>query len=140
MSKYLVVANQTAISDELTHALVDRSKADRAAQFILIVPATPVEHLLTHEEGEAQQIAARRAGRALTHLVDAGIPIVGAHVGATSLDTAIEEALREHASDFNGIIISTLAPASSRWSSPDLTSRLESRFKLPVTHISTSVT
>ncbi len=137
MSKFLVVANQTAISAELTGALMEKAKGDRAAQFILVVPATPVEHLQTHEEGEARQIAARRAGRALTHLVDAGIPIVGAHVGAISLEDAIGEALAEHTSDFDGIIISTLPPAASRCYSSDLASKLESRFKLPVTHIET---
>ena len=53
MSNYLVVAHQTATSPELLRraSVADR---DSGALFTLLVPATPVVHLLTWEEGETQ--------------------------------------------------------------------------------------
>ena len=135
MSKYLVVANQTVTSEELTRCLLERADRELGAQFVLVVPATPVEHLLTPEQGEATQIAARRAGRALTHLTDAGVPVVGAYVGGASLITAIDDAIRERVSEYAGIILCTLPIGTSRWFEPDLVQRLEFAFHLPVTHV-----
>jgi GABA permease len=135
MGLYLVVANQTALSLELTQALLEKAALEPDAEFILVVPATPVEHLLTHEEGQARQIAARRAGMALTHLTDAGVPVVGAYVGGSSLVVAIDEALRQHGSEHRGIIVCTFPKGVSRWLEPDLLSRLQTAFHLPVTHV-----
>jgi len=135
MSLYLVVANQTALSAELTQALLTKVALEPGTEFVLIVPATPVEHFITYEEGKARQIAARRAGVALNHLTQAGVPIMGAHVGGSSPITAIDEAISEHRSEYAGIIVCTFPPGMSRWLEPDLMSRLEATFHLPVTHI-----
>ncbi len=136
MGLYLVVANQTALSDELTTALLDKVKLDESAEFVLVVPATPVEYFLNQEEGHARQIAARRAGRALIHLTDAGVPIVGAHVGEASLAEAIDAAISQHTREYKGIIICTYPPSVSRWlTGQDQLLRLEAAFHLPVTQV-----
>ena len=135
MGNYLVVANQTLLSPELTDGLLKAIEADPAARFVLVVPATPVEELLSNESGAASQIAARRAGWALIQLTDLGVPVESAHVGGTSLTVAINEAIAEHQADFVGIIVSTFPAGLSQWFEPDLSQRLELAFHLPVTHI-----
>src|ERR1700675_4552955 len=104
MGKYLVVANQTALSPELRDCLVEKAKNEPGAEFVLVVPASPIEHLVEREEGQPRQVASRRAGRALISLTSAGIPIVGAHIGAGSLVTAIDEAIAERTKEYEGII------------------------------------
>ena len=52
MSNYLVVAHQTATSPELLRRASEIADRDSGALFTLLVPATPVVHLLTWEEGE----------------------------------------------------------------------------------------
>ena len=42
MGTYLVVANQTAISDELVAGLRAKRNEDSSAEFFLVVPATPI--------------------------------------------------------------------------------------------------
>jgi hypothetical protein len=135
MGSYLVVANQTAISEELIQGLRDKVQEDRSAEFFLLVPATPSEHLLTQEGGSPRQIAARRAGRALTALTDAGLPIVGAQVGAATPREAIETEMHQRPGLYDGIIICTLPEGLSRWLDADLPYRLEQIFRRPVTHI-----
>jgi hypothetical protein len=135
VSTYLVVANQTAISRELSDALVEKTKQERSAEFILVVPATEIDKMVLPEAGQARQVAARRAGRALTHLTDLGVPIVGAHIGGSSLMTAIDDAIRERAIKYDGIIISTFPPGVSSWLNGDMLKKLETAFNLPVTHI-----
>jgi hypothetical protein len=135
MGKYLVVANQTAISGELADALLVKAQEDPAAQFVLVVPASPVEHLQS-ETGDPKQIAARRAGQSLVYLTDLGVPIVGAHVGAGSLVEAIDEAIQERSREYEGIILGTFPLGESRWFvEPDLRERLQASFHLPVSHI-----
>ena len=133
MASYLVVANQTALGPELRQALFERTALDAAAEFVLVVPATPVETLVSMEEGHARQIAARRAGHALTGLTEAGLPIVGAFVGAPSLFEAIEEAFST--GKYSGIILCTFPEGASRWLRPGLVESLERAFKVQVTHV-----
>jgi hypothetical protein len=64
MARYLIVAHQTAGSPELLERVRALAAADPAASFTLLVPATPTGHLLHNwEEGEARQLARRRAAR-----------------------------------------------------------------------------
>ena len=135
MATYLVVANQTAISPELTAALLEKTKEEPQANFFLLVPATQLEHLVIGEEGQAREIAARRAGKALTHLTDAGIHIVGAGVGAASPEEAVGMELRARPNVYDGIIISTFPKGASRWLETGAGPAMEQRFSLPVTHV-----
>ena len=64
MSSYLVVAHQTATSPELLQRLSELAAEDPQAEFTLLVPATPLTHLLVWEEGETYQVAENRAEEA----------------------------------------------------------------------------
>jgi len=139
MAAYLVIANQTAISDELVRGLQAKLNEDPGAEFFLLVPATPAKHLLTNEGGSARQIAARRAGKALTFLTDAGIPIIGAQVGAPTPVEAIESEMHQRPGLYDGIILSTFPEGVSRWLDHDLPYRLQQKFRRPVTHIISAV-
>src|SRR2546423_1443963 len=69
--RYLVVAHQTAVSDELLRCLREQAAASPDASFVLLVPATPVQDLLGWEDltgqnqQDSQSISARRAEEAL---------------------------------------------------------------------------
>ena len=78
MARILIVAHQTAGSPELLERVRALAADDPAADFTLLVPATPTGHLLHNwEEGEARQLARRRAAEALETLTAAEPPING---------------------------------------------------------------
>ena len=54
MKRYLILANQTASSPELTNAIRQILGKEGDAEFVLLVPATPVEELLDWQEGNDQ--------------------------------------------------------------------------------------
>ena len=76
MALYLVVAHQTAASPELLEKLKEIDAEDADAEFVLLVPATPVGHLLTWTEGESQEVARTTAWDAAHRLRDAGLSLV----------------------------------------------------------------
>ena len=61
MPRYLVLANQTAASPELTNAVREIVGKDADTEFVLLVPATPVEDLLDWQDGDSETIAKRTA-------------------------------------------------------------------------------
>jgi hypothetical protein len=65
MPRYLIVAHQTAESPELVECVRALAGEDPTSIFSLLVPATPVQHLLTWWEGEKQAIARESAMRAI---------------------------------------------------------------------------
>ena len=64
MAQYLIVAHQTATSPELLDRASELAGKDPLASFTILVPATPVVHLLTWEEGETNEIAGQKAKEA----------------------------------------------------------------------------
>jgi hypothetical protein len=134
MARYLVVAHQTAESEELIEHLHGRAAADPSAEFVLLVPATPVGHLLAWEEGESVEVAKRRADDAAGRLRERGIRITGAIAGDPSPLLAVDDELRRRP-EYDGLIVSTLAPGVSRWLGLDVISRLRARVELPVSHV-----
>ena len=52
MATYVLLAHQTALSEALAGAPRSFARRDPAAEFVVLVPATSVGHLLTSEEGE----------------------------------------------------------------------------------------
>ena len=85
MARYLIVAHQTAGSPEPLERVKALAAADPAAEFTLLVPATPTGHLLHNwEEGEARQLARKRAAEAMQSLGAAGVPVAAARVGSHS--------------------------------------------------------
>jgi hypothetical protein len=136
MARYLIVAHQTAGSPELLERVRALAAADPAAEFTLLVPATPTGHLLHNwEEGEARQLARRRAGEAMAALAEAGVPVAAARVGSHSPLEAVGDELQARPGYYQRIVLSTFPPGVSRWLKGNLPAILERRFRLPVDHV-----
>jgi len=78
MARYLAVAYQTAETPEFIDAVRHAAEQDPAAEFVLLVPATPVSKLATWTEGEAGALAAEKAVAARRQLEHAGVRVVDA--------------------------------------------------------------
>jgi bacterioferritin len=135
MPRYLVLANQTASSAELTSAVREIVAKDADTEFVLLVPATPMEDLLDWQDGDNETIAKRTARAAQDHLAGVGAKVVRTEVGDASPVKAIENELEQHQEKYDGIIISTLPLQRSRWVALDQPRRIERRFKVPVRHV-----
>jgi hypothetical protein len=135
MARYLIVAHQTAGSPELLERVTALAAADPGAEFTLLVPATPTGHLLHNwEEGEARQLARKRAAEAMASLTAAGIPVAAARVGSHSPLEAVGDELQARPG-YDRIVLSTFPPGVSRWLKGNLPAILERRFRLPVDHV-----
>jgi len=139
MARYLLVAHQTAESPALVERVLEMVATDPAAQFVLLVPATPVSHLLLWEEGETWEVARRRADTAVARLQEAGADLVAARVGDGSPLQAISDELRQYP-DYDAIVISTLPPGLSRWLGMDLPGRVAREFSIKVIHVEAQLT
>jgi bacterioferritin len=135
MPRILILANQTASSAELTNAVREIIKKDAATEFVLLVPATPVEDLLDWQDGDNEAVAKRTAQTAKEHLEGVGANVIRTEVGDPSPVKAIEDELQRHEEKYDGIVISTLPLQRSRWVALDQPRRIERRFKLPVIHV-----
>jgi hypothetical protein len=135
MSKYLVVAHQTATSGVLIETLSELAAEDASAQFTLVVPATKVQHLLTYVDGEAQAAARATGEEARSVMERAGIHVSDVTVGDESPLQAIADALA--GASYDAIIISTLPPGISRWLNMDVHTQAKRRFNVPVISVIT---
>jgi len=135
MPRYLVLANQTAASPELTSAVREILEKDSNTEFVLLAPATPVEDLLDWQDADSETVAKRTAQAAKEQLEKAGAKVVRIEVSDPSPVTAIENEMQRHQEKYDGIIISTLALQRSRWVALDQPRRIERRFNLPVKHV-----
>ena len=130
MQRLLVVANRTAGSPELLHAL--REHASRGPTAItLLVPATwdPAD------PHGGRETAARTLNAALHQLRAADLAADGV-VGDPDPLVAVREIWDP--SRFDEVIVSTLPSAVSRWLKLDLPRRVERLTQLPVTHVRAS--
>jgi bacterioferritin (cytochrome b1) len=135
MTRYLVLANQTASSPELSDAIKQILERDTDTEFVLLVPATPGEDLLEWQPEEGEILAKRTGEAAKVHLEAIGARVVRVEVGDALPRKAIEEELGRQREAYDGIIISTLPIQRSRWLALDQPRRIERRFGLPVTHV-----
>ena len=135
MPRYLVVAHQTASSQELIQAVREIVERSPDAEFVLLVPETPVEELLDWQDGDANRVAKRSGETAKTHLNGVGANILRISIGDPSPVKAIEDELAKFSEQFDGIIVSTLPLQRSRWLMLDQPRRIERRFRVPVTHV-----
>ena len=135
MSRYLVVAHQTATSPELLDRMSQVAANDPDAVFTLLVPATPVPHLLVWYEGETRDIARQKAEEAKALFEKNGLNVARAGIGDSSPLLAIEDELRARPDEYDTIVLSTLPPGISRWLRLDVHSQAEGRFNLPVVHV-----
>ncbi len=134
MGRYLVVANQTLGGDQLM-AEVRRRTGAGPSSFYVIVPNTRLSSSDTPEdEHRATLTAQSRLNQALTQLRSEGLD-AGGDIGDPEPLTAIDDALAGQ--QFDEIIISTLPSGISHWLRMDLPQRVERKFKLPVTTVTT---
>jgi nucleotide-binding universal stress UspA family protein len=129
MHTYLIVANQTLASRALADAIRTRVDSGPAA-FHVVVPATPIPHRLTWDEGESVAAAQERLDAILARLHGLGAGATG-EIGAPDPVSAALDALRDH-EDVEEVILSTLPAGISRWLGQDVPSRLRSATTVPV--------
>ncbi|MGH9197291.1 MAG: hypothetical protein ACRD1T_16320 [Acidimicrobiia bacterium] len=135
MTKYLVVAHQTASSPELLDKLKELAREDAEAEFVLLVPATPVRHLLASVEGEARAAAQSAAEEAKDALETNGLQISRIAIGDEAPVTAVQDDLRENPARYDAIILSTLPLGISRWLGLDVPHQMRRRFEFRVIHV-----
>lgn len=136
MAAYVLVAHQTALSEELLSAAEDLARADPAAEFVVLVPATPVGHLLVWAEGETTAVARLRAAAAQRALEARGLRVAEARTGDPDPVAALDDLLREGRRGYAGLVLSTLPPGVSRWLKLDVVSRVRRHYPtLRVVHV-----
>jgi GABA permease len=131
MRRYLVVANQTLMSEELRAAVRERLGTP-PCRFHVVVPATPPRELLSWTEGAALHIARARLEEALSWMHAEGAISTGSIGDADPVLAAIDALPRDQ---FDEIVVSTFPPGVSRWIRQDLPHRLARRTELPVCHV-----
>jgi len=130
--RILMVANQTAAGSHLKSEVRKRLEKGPCS-FTLLVPATPPREHAVWTDEEAYELAGKRLGVAMEGLAGLGAEIRGV-VGDPSPMEAIGDELI--ATRYDEIILSTLPPGASRWLKQDLPHRVERRYNIPVTHLS----
>jgi len=127
LARYLLVAHQTAACDELLEAARQLSREDSRAEFVLVVPATPVGSLLVWEEGETNEVARSHAAGGRARLESAGLRVIDARIGDQDPMAAIADELQA-GRRYAAIVVSTLPAGLSRWLRMDVLSRLRRNF------------
>jgi hypothetical protein len=112
-----------------------RAQEDES-EFVLLVPATPVRHLLfwRGDEHDADAAAYKLAKRARTFFAKKGLPLADVKVGVADPSDAVGAELRDNPG-YRGIIISTLPEERSRWLRMDLPRKVRAAHGLPVHHV-----
>lgn len=133
MTRYLIVAHQTADSPRLVEAVKEIQRKEPDAEFGLLVPATPVSHLASWTRGEAEAVAAEAGERARNRLASDGVTLSEVVVGDANPVYAVADVFNR--SPWDHVLVSTLAPGVSRWVKMDVVSRLSRELPVPVTHV-----
>jgi nucleotide-binding universal stress UspA family protein len=132
----LVVANQTAESDQLLEAL--RARAERGpCKFHLLVPAIPHGAAWAMDMHSGGEEAEEHVKRAVQRYRDAGLEVDDGKIGDPDPVAAVQDAV--NFKEFDEIIVSTLPKRKSRWLKLDLPTRVERSCGKPVTHIEAKV-
>ena len=136
MTRYLVVAHETVTNPELLKQVRAVREQEGEAEFVLLVPATPVRHLLFRrgDERNADVAARKLADRARTLFAKRGVPLSDVRVGAPDPIEAIDGEV-ERNPGYTGFIISTLPEEKSRWLRMDLPRAVGAKYRLPVHHV-----
>jgi hypothetical protein len=136
MARYLVVAHETVTNPELLKQVRAVREQDEEAEFVLLVPATPVRHLLFRrgDEHDAEVTARKLADRARTLFAKRGLQLRDTRVGASDPVEAIDAEVQANPG-YAGFVISTLPKEKSRWLRMDLPRTVRSKYDLPVYHV-----
>jgi len=126
-TRVLVVANRTADSEGLAHALCERPDAADAA-FTLLVPATGRGP--NRPQGLENARSQLKAG--VKRLRDSGLDVTGV-VGDPDPIVAVAEAWQPGA--FDEVVVSTLESDASRWLEFDLPHRIRKLTDCQVQHV-----
>lgn len=135
MTRYLVVTHQTAESPELVAKIRELATADAGAEFTVLAPATPIQHLLTWWEGEKHALALAQAQGAAKAFEVAGARVAESLAGDASPMLAIDDELRRRPNYYEAIVICTFPPGLSRWLQLDLLSQAQRTSDLPIIHV-----
>jgi len=136
MTRYLVVAHETVTNPELLKQVRAVREQEGEAEFVLLVPATPVRHLLFRrgDVHDADVAARKLADRARTLFAKRGVPLSDVRVGAPDPMEAIDGEV-ELNPGYAGFIISAVPEEKSRWLRMDLPRTVRSKYGLPVYHV-----
>lgn len=136
MHRYLVVANQTLVADQLQQELLMRAESDESSFYFLVPDTSATDY--SQEWSNPGQGAAGSAGA--RRRLDQAIGVVrdaGATAGGSIEDPdpikAIQGRVKRH--QYDEVIVSTLPKTFSRWLKMDLPSRVERAVDMPVTTI-----
>jgi len=141
MGRYVIVANQTLGGEQLTARMTELSQD--GAELRLVVPVTetdgthqwdypPIDRYIPDPHALARTLAEARLDRELARWKGAGVAVDGQVVDANPVEH-VRELVRTET--FEGVIVSTLPRALSRWLLMDLPHRLARAVQVPVVHI-----
>jgi hypothetical protein len=135
MDEILVVANQTAESDELLSAL--RARADESdCEFTLLVPATPHGVSWAADMFAGGEEAQDHLDAMVERLRGTGLPVKEAKVGDPDALAAVQDVC--NFDSYDEVIVSTLPLHVSKWLKIDLPHKVEHATGLPVRHVEAS--
>ncbi len=134
MPRYLVIAYQTSGNPALLQVLKEIADAAEGARFVLLVPATPSQHLKMVSVRESEVLAQEAVERARRRFHNEGIELAQVRVSDPNPIVAATQELAD-APRYDGIVVSTFPPGVSRWLKMDIVSRLQRMSSIPVTHV-----
>lgn len=136
MAKVLVVANQTAESDDLLAALRER-ETEGEAEFTVLIPATPhgVAWAANMASDKGREEAEEHRDALVERLRATGLPVTKAIVGDPDPLAAITDAC--NSDSYDELIVSTLPHHLSKWLHLDLQRKAAHATGLPVTSVET---
>lgn len=137
MSRYLVIAYQTASGDTLRSHIAKMVADSPEAEFVLVVPATAVEDLTTWTEGQARRAAEAAGEKARQAFAIDGVHIREVIIGDANPLYAIQDAFMDDS--YDAVIVSTLRTGISRWLGMDVLRRAEEAVDVPVIHVESEV-
>ena len=136
MTQVLVVANQTAESDDLLAALRERA-AQGDAEFTVLIPATPhgVAWAANMASDKGREEAEEHRDALIERLRATGLPVKEAVIGDPDPLAAITDACNRDS--YDELIVSTLPHHISKWLHLDLQRKAAHATGLPVTSVET---
>jgi hypothetical protein len=135
MAQVLVVANQTAESEELLAALNARAQ-ESECEFTLLVPATPHGVSWAADMFAGGEEAEEHLHAMVERLRSIGLPIKWAKVGDPDALAAVQDIC--NFDRYDEVIVSTLPLHVSKWLKIDLPHKVEHATGLPVRHVEAS--
>jgi hypothetical protein len=135
LAQILVVANQTAESEELRAALNARAQ-EGAAEFTLLVPATPHGVAWAADMFAGEEEAEEHLHAMVERLRGVGLNVKEAKVGDPDALAAVQDAV--NFDSYDEVIVSTLPLHLSKWLKLDLPHKVEHATGLPVRHVPAS--